>query len=505
MSAPPASIDLSIVAHTNVGKTTLMRTLTRRDIGQVADRAHVTEESEGHVLVETPRGDVLRLWDTPGFGDSARLVRRLRASGNPIGWFLTQVWDRFTDRPFFCSQQAIRNVREESDVVLYLVNAAEDPASAGYVEKEMEILAWIGKPVVVLLNQMGPPRGRAAEAAEEALWSRQVAAYVDNREAIALDAFARCWVQEDKLLGVVASVLPEAKRAPYERLREAWRARNLATFEVSVNTLARQLAAAAVDREGVEEEAFGDRARRVLASVTATQDATDPAVEGATTALAKRLDAAVRANTDELIALHGLSGRAKGEILGRLAAHVVVTKPVDIAGSSALGGLVSGALGGLAADLAAGGLTLGMGTLIGGIVGALGAGGAAYAYNQMQGREDGRIGWSALFLNERFDAAIVRYLAVAHFGRGRGEWVEGECPADWRPLVAATRARSQAALDTAWKAAADGAEAATVAEALAPVVRASVLGVLLRLYPEAAELLSPAMDPLPLAPAGSPP
>jgi hypothetical protein len=41
------------------------------------------------------------------------------------------VWDRFTERPFFCSQRAIRNVSEESDVVLYLVNAAEEPAAAG--------------------------------------------------------------------------------------------------------------------------------------------------------------------------------------------------------------------------------------------------------------------------------------------------------------------------------------------------------------------------------------
>ena len=37
---------------------------------------------------------------------------------------------------------------------------------------------------------------------------------------------------------------------------------------------------------------------------------------------------------------------------------------------------------------------------------------------------------------ERFGAAILRYLAVAHYGRGRGDWVEGEYPAHWRPLVA---------------------------------------------------------------------
>ena len=160
------TINLSLVSHTNVGKTTLMRTLTRQDIGEVADRPHVTEEAESHVLIETPEGDRLLLWDTPGFGDSARLLKRLRSSANPIGWLVSQVWDRLTDRPFFCSQRAIRNVSEESDVVLYLVNAAEEPAAAGYAEKELEILGWIGKPVVVLLNQMGPTKAKWLEMQE---------------------------------------------------------------------------------------------------------------------------------------------------------------------------------------------------------------------------------------------------------------------------------------------------------------------------------------------------
>ena len=98
---------LSLVSHTNVGKTTLLRTLIRRDVGEVADRAHVTSSADDYALIETPEGDLLRLSDTPGFGDSVRLLKRLRMSTNPIGWFMTQVWDRFTDRAFFMSQIAI--------------------------------------------------------------------------------------------------------------------------------------------------------------------------------------------------------------------------------------------------------------------------------------------------------------------------------------------------------------------------------------------------------------
>jgi hypothetical protein len=115
------------------------------------------------------------LWDTPGFGDSVRLARRLRQQGNPIGWFLSQVWDRFRNQPFYLSQLAVRNVRDDADVVLYLVNASEAPADAGYLAPELEVLAWIGRPVVVLLNQTGRPRPRADEEADEARWRDRAA------------------------------------------------------------------------------------------------------------------------------------------------------------------------------------------------------------------------------------------------------------------------------------------------------------------------------------------
>ena len=95
---PVTTLTLSLVSHTNVGKTTLARTLLGRDIGEVRDAAHVTEFADEHLLIETPAGHRLMLWDTPGFGDSVRLARRMRQSANPLGWLLGQVWDRWRDR-----------------------------------------------------------------------------------------------------------------------------------------------------------------------------------------------------------------------------------------------------------------------------------------------------------------------------------------------------------------------------------------------------------------------
>ena len=166
------------------------------------------------------------------------------------------MWDRFADRPFWCSQQAMRNARDESDVVLYVVNVAEDPASAAYVESEMQILEWIGKPMLVLLNQLGPPRDATADRADVERWRAHLARFEDLRGVLPFDAFARCWVLESTLLEEIEAALPAEKRPAAARLREAWRVRDLDVFERSMQVIARQIAFVAADSEKL---LYGDR------------------------------------------------------------------------------------------------------------------------------------------------------------------------------------------------------------------------------------------------------
>src|SRR5690606_29910548 len=241
--------------------TTLARTLLGRDIGIVRDEAHVTESAESHTLVETPDGDRLTLWDTPGFGDSSRLARRLESSGDPIGWFVGQVWDRFRDRALWASQQAVHNVREHADVVLYLVNASEPLAQSRYIDDEMRVLDWIGKPVIVLLNQLGPPRPAAEEEAEIDEWRRHLASARPVRSVLPPDAFARCWVQEATLLRAIADVLPVEQRAACRRLLDEWLRRRRHDFDASIDVLAQALAQIATDREPIPESTVLDRLR----------------------------------------------------------------------------------------------------------------------------------------------------------------------------------------------------------------------------------------------------
>jgi hypothetical protein len=488
MTSTPVRVDVSLISHTNVGKTTLARTLLRRDIGDVGDRPHVTDLAESDVLIESSEGDSLVLWDTPGFGDSARLFRRLQQADQPVGWFLSQVWDRFADRPFWCGQQAMRNARDSSDVILYVANASEQPSSTAYVDIEMQILAWLGKPVILLLNQLGPPRDSAHLLTELQQWEAQAAHYTCVRAVLPFDAFARCWVQEGTLLDHVQRVLPTDKQAPFERLREAWTQRNLAVFEHSMQTLARQVAVTAIDSEPIVELDLRDKARAWIGALTggAERDAAD--LQRAQTVLASRLDAQVRAATKELVRLHGLSGNATEEVLQRLGRQFSVRRPADADKAGVIGGLVSGALGGLAADLAAGGLTFGAGALIGGVLGAFGAHGLTRAYNLARGSQDGTVRWSAEFLESRLAAALMRYLAVAHFGRGRGDFVAGLAPAHWQETVNEAVQVRRVELQSVWIAAraanADSSHTDTTAAALLPIVAASAREVLSRLYPD---------------------
>ncbi len=427
-------ISLSLISHTNVGKTTLARTLLKQDVGEVFDRPHVTEFSVCYTMIKSEAGE-LRLWDTPGFGDTARLLRRLKMQGNPIGWILTQAWDRFADRPLWCSQQAVRNVRDQADAVLYLVNAAEDPQEAGYVKIEMEILTWIAKPVVLLLNQIGLPQSRADKQAEQKRWRAYLQAFSVVQEVLSLDAFTRCWIQEDVLLKAVGKMLPPDKQELHVRLSHEWRERNLRIFHQSMHSLALQLARACCDRVELQKNLQLEEIPFIshLLDIRAPKQISEK--QRAMSTLAERLDQYIRQSTDEMIEFHGLKGQAAGEIFKRLENDYSTTQPLNEGISAILGGIISGALGGLAADIAAAGLTLGGGVLAGSIIGALGGKGLAKGYNLVRGENIPYMRWSSDFFLGLVRSALLRYLAVAHFGRGRGEYTESEHPEFWQNKV----------------------------------------------------------------------
>jgi hypothetical protein len=475
------TIALSLVAHTNVGKTTLARTLLGCDIGEVRDAEHVTHTAEKHILVEALHSQVLErleLWDTPGFGDSELLARRMSQAGNPIGWFMSEVWDRLQNRAFWYSQRAVRHILDESDVVLYLINASENPADVAYLDAELKVLDLIGKPVVVLLNQISVIQTPESANAELKRWKARLANSTCVKDVLLLDAFTRCWVQEGRLLDTVAKSLPTSsnRQAAFSRLSQAWQQRNQQRFQASMQLLARRLIRAAQDFEAVKETGL-------LGKITNANAEKDAAMQR----LAQRLDADVRSSTDALIALHQLAGSASKTVLTQLArfAQQVALKAPKSEGKAALwGSVVTGALMGLKADILSGGLTLGGGMLAGGVLGALGGAGLARGYNHVKGVDATSLAWTPEVLDELTRSALLGYLAIAHFGRGRGEWTEVQPPAFWVERIEAALSPQWAKLHAIWaKAGAD--KLRNSQDELQTILLQTSQSVLQNLYPEA--------------------
>ncbi len=501
---------LLLVSHTNVGKTATARTLLGRDVGEVRDAAHVTQSAQAHELISTAEGDRLDLWDTPGFGDSVRLERRLRHLGDPIGWFLTEVWDRFRDRAFWSTQKALRAVVDEADVVLFLVDASGVPEPGGPFEAELRLLARLGKPVLMLLNQLGVPRGPQADAEEVRLWQQRAAAAAPGcvRTVLAFDAFARCWVQEAVLMRAIAAVLPAGQRAAFDRVQAAWMGRHRAVHAACMSLLARHVVEAALDSEPVQPPELRDRLKQGLDSVLgrastagAAGDAAGPELDAAERlahgALVRRQQARLRSATDAMIRLHGLDGSATEAVMRRMAAGFDLQRPLSEGRAAVVGGTlattVAGAVAGLKVDLASGGFTLGAGLLAGALLGAAGGAGLARRWNQLRGRQQAQITWAEQALELALQDGLLHYLAVAHYGRGRGEWRDAEHPPIWPPLVRDCLDRRRVAWltwTTQWRAAQEGRspEASTrqsLVDGLQPLVEAVGMDLLGRLYPGA--------------------
>lgn len=63
-------ITLAVIGHTNVGKTSLMRTLTRDDsFGEVKNASATTRHVEA-VVIGDDNTDLIQLSDTPGLEDA---------------------------------------------------------------------------------------------------------------------------------------------------------------------------------------------------------------------------------------------------------------------------------------------------------------------------------------------------------------------------------------------------------------------------------------------------
>ena len=90
-------LKLAVVGHTNVGKTSLLRTLTRDvSFGEVSHRPSTTRHVEGARL-SVDGEPLLELYDTPGLEDAIALLDYLNARNAPANaWTARHGWSGFS-------------------------------------------------------------------------------------------------------------------------------------------------------------------------------------------------------------------------------------------------------------------------------------------------------------------------------------------------------------------------------------------------------------------------
>lgn len=128
--------------------------------------------------------------------------------------------------------------------------------------------------------------------------------------------------------------------------------------------------------------------------------------------------------------------------------------------------------------------------IVGGLLGAMGAGGLARGYNIVSGEAEPVVRWSEDFFQSLVRLALLRYLAVAHFGRGRGDYSESEHPDFWQTAVAGAVEAQKAEFRLIWERS-KAANAAELRPAITATLSAAASELLVRFYPEADGLFSP--------------
>ena len=161
MTAAP--LKLAVVGHTNTGKTSLLRTLTRNvDFGDVSARPATTRHVEGTSILLGGR-KVMELYDTPGLEDSIGLLDHLDKTGgrraDGLDVIRTFLDSRHAKRRFAQEAKAIRQVLD-CDAALYVVDARD--RVLGKHRDELEILARCARPVVPVLNFTADPDAKVA-------------------------------------------------------------------------------------------------------------------------------------------------------------------------------------------------------------------------------------------------------------------------------------------------------------------------------------------------------
>ncbi len=344
------AVSIAVVGHTNAGKTSLLRTLTRQArFGDVSDRPGTTRHVEA-VGVQVNGQTLLRYVDTPGLEDSVALQHHLKHM--PEALTPPQRVAALLEGPeasgVFEQEAKVLRQMLQADAAIYVIDCRE-PLLPKY-RSEIEVLNACARPIMPVLNFVRSEHSREAE------WREALAAF-GLHAAILFDAVAP-FVGAEAQLYEDLSVLIRPHRATLQAvlcdLGNQARERRAASAQCVADAL---ISAAAMRREVNPETLADPRAKERLVS-----------------AFRHDLIDAVHRCVHDLLQLHGFQrDAAELEVMqwvdGRWESDLFNPETLASVGRLAGKGAAAGAAVGFTLDLALAGMSLGAATALGAAIG----------------------------------------------------------------------------------------------------------------------------------------
>ena len=373
MTAAEPPLEIAVVGHTNVGKTSLLRTLTRqRNFGTVDDNPGTTRHVES-IDLSLDGAVAVRYYDTPGLEDAAALqhyLKNLPGEGTPV--------ERV--RSFLAGPEAHAAFEQEAKVLrtllavnaaIYVIDCREDVLPK--YRYEIEILSACGKPVMPVLNFL------RSQYSQEAAWRETLAAY-HLHASVQFDAVAPFTGAEHQLYQDLG-VLLRTRRSQLQSILAALELQAQDRRQAATQIAASVLVTAAAMRREIDRDAAADAPRKAAL------------VRDFKSSLTAHVDRAVQA----MLAVYGFrAGDADMALApwtsGRWEGDLFNPQTLVDAGQKLGTGAAVGAAVGLVADVALAGLSLGAATALGAAVGGLASQGWSQVprklANRMRGTEE---------------------------------------------------------------------------------------------------------------------
>ncbi len=380
----PRALKLAVVGHTNVGKTSLLRTLTRDSgFGEVSHRPSTTRHVEGARLSVEGQA-LLELYDTPGLEDAIALLDYLERLDRPGERLdgparLARFLESSEARQRFEQEAKVLRQLLDSDAGLYVIDARE-PILSKYRD-ELAVLASCGKPLLPVLNFVSSPQQREPD------W-REALSRLGLHALVRFDSVAPPEDGERRLYESLALMM-ESARPQLERLIADQQAQRKARRHSAAQLIAELLIDCAACRRSVETDAQQEqKAIEELRKIIRQRE------QRCVEALLKLY--AFRAQDASAADLPLLDGRWGDDLFN--------PETLRQLGVRVGGGVAAGAAAGAGVDLLVGGITLGAAALAGAI-----AGGALQTVRSYGGRLLGKLkGQRELTV----DDAVLRLLAL---------------------------------------------------------------------------------------------